>query len=63
MLFFSTDGRGGGVPLVGGLDATVLIGVLPPCVLAILAANSCTSFSLNCPMCVSAAFSHARASR
>jgi hypothetical protein len=55
--------RWSGVPLVGGLGATVLTGVLPPCVLAILAANSYASFSSNHPTCVSAAFSHDRASR
>jgi hypothetical protein len=64
MLFFSAGGRN--VPPVGGLDVVVLTGVLPPCVLTNLAANSYQGshpLSSNHLACVSDAFSHARASR
>jgi hypothetical protein len=57
---FATCGRG--VLPAAGLGIAVLVGVLPPCVLAILAAKSCASFSPNFQACVSAAFSHAKAS-
>jgi hypothetical protein len=61
MPFFSAGDRG--VSLVGGLVTTDLAGVLPPCVLAVLAVNSYASFSLKCLSYVSAAFSQVRASR
>jgi hypothetical protein len=60
VLFFSAGGRS--VLTAGGLGAAVLIGVLPPWALATFAANSCASFSPNRSTCVSAAFSHAKAS-
>jgi hypothetical protein len=60
-LFFSAGSQG--VPLVGGLGAAVLTRVLPSCVLATLAVNSCASFSPKHPACVSATFSHVSASR
>jgi hypothetical protein len=61
VLFFSIGSQS--VPPDGGLGPTSLTEVLAPCVLATLAAKSYASFSLNCPACVSVAFSHARASR
>jgi hypothetical protein len=61
VLLFSAGGQS--VPPVGGLVTAGLTRVLPLCVLATLAANSSASFSPNHLACVSATFSHARASR
>jgi hypothetical protein len=58
--FFTAGGRG--VLPAADLGVAVLAGVLPSCVLAILAVKSCASFSLNFSACVSVAFSHAKAS-
>jgi hypothetical protein len=55
-------GGGHGVPMVSGLGAGDLSGVLPPSIFATLAACSCVAFSLNHPTCINVAFSHARAS-
>jgi hypothetical protein len=54
--FFVAGSRG--VLPAADLAAAVLAGVFPLCVLAILAAKSCASFSLNFSACVSVAFSH-----
>jgi hypothetical protein len=51
-----------GVLPAADLGVTVLAGVLPSCVLAMLAAKSCASFSPNFLVRVSATFSHAKAS-
>jgi hypothetical protein len=47
--FFAAGGRG--VLPATSLGVIILAGVLPPCVLAILAAKSCASFSPNLPSC------------
>jgi hypothetical protein len=59
--FFAEGGQG--VPMVSGLAAVDLSGVLPPYAFNTFAACSCTAFSLKHPTYVSVAFSHAKASR
>jgi hypothetical protein len=58
---FCTAGGRGVLPAVD-MVIVVLAEVLPLCVLAILVAKSCSSFSPNFLACVSVAFSHDKAS-
>jgi hypothetical protein len=50
------------MPVMSGLGANDLSGVLLPCVVATLVACSWAAFLLKHPTCVNVAFSHAKAS-